>query len=117
MNTEIIYEEIPGANGNVGLITLNRPKVLNALNHTMYLSLDKQLAEWEKNEGIKAVVIRAAEGRAFCAGGDIRHAYERGKAHDPNLVGLFGDEYRLNRRIFHYSKPYIALLDGITMGG
>jgi len=117
MTEEIIFEEIPGKNSLIGLMTLNRPKVLNALNHTMFLSLNQQLTAWEKNDDIKVVVIRATEGRAFCAGGDIRHAYERGKAGDVNLPHFFRDEYYLNRRIFHYPKPYIALLDGITMGG
>ena len=114
---EVIFEEMPGKNGNLGLITLDRQNALNALNHAMFLALDKQLTDWTENSSIKAVVIRAAEGRAFCAGGDIRHAYERGLAKDPILGEFFGDEYRLNARIFHFPKPYIALLDGITMGG
>jgi enoyl-CoA hydratase len=117
MTNDILFEEIPGKHGNVGLITLNRQQVLNALNHAMFIALDKQLKAWEKNNNIKAVIIRASEGRAFCAGGDIRYAYERGKAKDPELPLFFRDEYRLNLRIFHYPKPYIALLDGITMGG
>lgn len=114
---DILYETIPGNMGSLGVITLNRQKALNALNHEMFLSLDKHLKQWESSDNIKAVVIRAAEGRAFCAGGDIRQAYEFKKRNDPNLINFFGDEYRLNRDIFHYRKPYIALLDGITMGG
>lgn len=114
---DIIFEEMNGHDGNLGLITLNRPEALNALNHAMFLLLDQKLAEWEKNDAIKAVIIQAAPGRAFCAGGDIRYAYERGIAKDPTLPNFFGDEYNLNKRIYHYSKPYIALLDGITMGG
>ncbi len=114
---DIIFEEIPGREGNLGLITLNRPEVLNALNHNMFLMLDRQLTEWAVNDAIKAVVIRAAEGRAFCAGGDIRYAYERGLAKDPTLPNFFRDEYRVDQQIYHYPKPYIALLDGITMGG
>ncbi len=116
-NTDIIFEEIIGENGNLGLITLNRPSVLNALNHSMFMSLDKYLKEWEQAVSIKAIVIRAAEGRAFCAGGDIRYAYEKGLAKDPSLPHFFRDEYRLNQYIYHYSKPYIALMNGITMGG
>jgi enoyl-CoA hydratase/carnithine racemase len=113
----ILYETIPGKKGDIGLITLNRQKALNALNHEMFLSLDKHLKQWQSSENIKAVVIRAAEGRAFCAGGDIREAYEFKKQNSPNLINFFGDEYRLNLDIFNYRKPYIALLDGITMGG
>lgn len=114
---EINFEEITGRDGNLGLITLTRQNVLNALNHAMFLALYNQLAEWENANHIKAVVIRAAEGRAFCAGGDIRSAYEQKKAGDTNLSLFFRDEYRMNQIIHQYSKPYIALLDGITMGG
>ncbi len=115
--SEIIFSELPGHNGNLGLITLNRPQVLNALNHEMFLALDENLAEWDKNRDIKAVIIQATEGRAFCAGGDIRSAYEKKLAKDPALYTFFADEYRMNSRIHHFSKPYIALLNGITMGG
>src|SRR5689334_8347269 len=71
---EIRFEEISGRQGNLGVITLNRPQVLNALNHAMFTAINSQLTEWESGTQIKAVVIRAAEGRAFCAGGDIRYA-------------------------------------------
>src|SRR3990167_4221018 len=114
---DILFEELVGHEGNIGLVTLNRPKALNALTHSMILSLDKQLTLWEEQENIKAIVITAVEGRAFCAGGDIRFTYEKWDYNDGSLPLYFRDEYRLNRRIFHYSKPYIALLDGITMGG
>lgn len=115
--SEVLFDEITGFEGNLGIITLNRPKALNALNHAMFIAMDKQLQAWETQANIKAVIIRAVEGRAFCAGGDIRHAYELKKANDPSLAHFFRDEYRLNLRIHHYPKPYIALLDGITMGG
>jgi len=114
---EINFEEVTGRDGNLGLITLTRTQVLNALNHVMFNALNEQLAEWESANHIKAVVIRAAEGRAFCAGGDIRYAYERKMANDPKLADFFRDEYRVNRHIHNYTKPYIALIDGITMGG
>lgn len=114
---EIIFEELAGQAGDLGLITLNRPNVLNALNHRMFIALDKQLSQWENKKSIKAVVIKASEGRAFCAGGDIRHAYERKLEKDKSLTDFFVDEYRMNKRIFHFPKPYIALLDGLTMGG
>ncbi len=114
---EIQFEKMPGKNGDIGLITLTRQQVLNALNHTMFLALDENLAAWQQDKSIKAIVIRAAEGRAFCAGGDIRHAYEMRKKNDETLPHFFRDEYRMNSRIHHYPKPFIALLDGITMGG
>lgn len=114
---EIQFEEISGKDGNIGLITLTRQQALNALNHRMFLALGDQLAEWDNAAHVKAVVIRAAEGRAFCAGGDIRHAYDLRMANDPAITTFFRDEYQMNKRIHHFSKPYIAFLDGITMGG
>lgn len=114
---DVQFEEVSGRDGHLGLITLNRPQVLNALNHSILNAMEQQLTVWEEANHIKAVVIRAAEGRAFCAGGDIRAAYERKMAKDPLLGQFFQDEYQLNQHIHHYLKPYIALMDGITMGG
>jgi enoyl-CoA hydratase/carnithine racemase len=114
---DVLFDEISGQGGNLGVITLNRPEVLNSLNIVMIHAMHAQLQSWATNDAIKAVVIRAAEGRAFCAGGDLRLTYERFKAHDKGAADFFRHEYQLNRCIFHYPKPYIALLDGITMGG
>lgn len=114
---EIIFEEMPGRDGDLGVITLNRQQALNALNHAMFIALDKQIKKWESKATIKAILIRAADGRAFCAGGDIRYAYERKKMNDAALQVFFRDEYHMNLHIRHCRKPYIALLDGITMGG
>jgi len=118
MNTpSVLFEELSGTKGNLGIITLNRPHALNALTHEMILLLEQKLSEWEKTNHIKAVVIRSAPGRAFCAGGDLRLAYEKYQAKDPLYLHFFRDEYRLNQHIHHYTKPYIAFCDGITMGG
>lgn len=114
---EVLFEEVSGKDGHIGLITLNRPEVLNVLNHAMIHAMHAQLQVWATSAHIKAVIIKAAPGRAFCAGGDIRLTYDRCKARDPLATRFFRDEYHLNRFIFHYPKPYIALLDGITMGG
>jgi enoyl-CoA hydratase len=113
----ILFEELPGKEGKLGLITLNRSQALNALTHEMIVLMHRKLIEWENAHDIKAVVIRAAEGRAFCAGGDLRLVYEKHALNDPTLPNFFRDEYRLNHYLFHYSKPYISFLDGITMGG
>lgn len=113
---DILFTERPGQGGNLGIITLNRPKALNALNHVMIKALFDQLEIWANAQHIKAVIIQG-EGRAFCAGGDIRETYERYLKKDTALAEFFRDEYELNRFIFHYPKPYIALLSGITMGG
>lgn len=114
---DILFDEMQGLGGSLGIITLNRPAVLNSLNHNMIVAMHPKLNEWAAAAHIKAVVIRAAEGRAFCAGGDLRLTYERAKHQQPSMTEFFYDEYQLNRCIFHYPKPYIALMDGITMGG
>jgi len=114
---EISFEEVTGRDGNLGLITLTRTNALNALNYVMLTALANQLKEWEAANHIKAVIIRAATGRAFSAGGDLRSAYEHKMANDPRLAVFFRDEYRLNRHIHNFTKPYIALLNGIVMGG
>jgi enoyl-CoA hydratase/carnithine racemase len=104
--------------GALGLLTLDRPQALNALNHGMIKALSSQLAAWAADDAIKTVAIRGAGDRAFCAGGDIRavqQAVVAGKARDGG--DLLRDEYHMNALIGGYPKPYIALLHGITMGG
>ncbi|HSW70466.1 MAG TPA: enoyl-CoA hydratase/isomerase family protein [Gammaproteobacteria bacterium] len=113
----ILFDELAGQEGGLGLITLNRPQALNALNHEMILLLHQKLLHWEKQPEIKAVVVRAVEGKAFCAGGDLRFIHEKHELQDSRLFQFFRDEYRLNHYIFHYPKPYLAFLNGITMGG
>src|SRR5579883_226145 len=109
--------------GAVGLITLNRPKALNALTQPMCLAIDQALRDWAHDDRIAAVVVRGAGDRAFCAGGDVRVVAEEGMARrrgeNDGRLGreFFRDEYRMNRRIKTFPKPYVALIDGITMGG
>ena len=110
--SEILFEHI----ANAGVITLNKPKTLNAVTYSMVKLLHAQLIEWEHDPSIKQVIIKAAAGRAFSAGGDIRDLYERGIVGQPHLQ-FFWDEYLLNAYIKSYPKPYIALIDGIVMGG
>lgn len=115
---DLIFEELDGRGGAIGVITLNRPQALNALTHAMCMVLDKQLYHWEDNDDVKAVVIQGAGDKAFCAGGDIRHLYDLGRQGDiAQAMTFFQDEYRLNYHIANYRKPYIAFLNGITMGG
>jgi enoyl-CoA hydratase len=103
--------------GPLGHITLNRPKALNALTHDMCRLIYQALQDWAADPGIHAVLIDAVAGRAFCAGGDIRSIYELGRTDLPAAEAFFSTEYRLNASIRHFPKPYIALLNGITMGG
>jgi enoyl-CoA hydratase len=104
--------------GCAGFLTLNRPKALNALNLGMVRTIAAALDEWERDPAITRVIVTGAGGRAFCAGGDIRLLYEQGRAGDHAAqLAFWREEYLLNRRIKRYSKPYIALVDGIVMGG
>jgi len=110
---EILFEE----DRNWGIITLNRPKALNALTHKMVIAMRAKLDEWARADHIRAVMIRGAGEKSFCAGGDIRWLYEEAKRDASAACGFFHDEYLNNAAIFHFPKPYVALIDGITMGG
>ncbi|XP_053184831.1 3-hydroxyisobutyryl-CoA hydrolase, mitochondrial [Scomber japonicus] len=110
---EVLMENV----GRAGVITLNRPKVLNALNLSMIRQMYPQLKKWDKDNATDLVIIKAAGGKAFCAGGDIRAVTEAGKVGDSLAQDFFREEYILNNAIGTCSKPYIALIDGITMGG
>jgi enoyl-CoA hydratase len=103
--------------GQLGFITLNRPQALNALTLPMIMALQKQLTLWKEDESVKAVILRATPGNAFCAGGDVRWLYEFKKSKSADQMQFFWHEYRLNHFIANFGKPYIALMDGITMGG
>ena len=108
---EIRFERI----GRAGVVTLTRPQALNAVTHKMVRALAKALHAWERDDGVGVVLVKG-EGRAFSAGGDIVQVYEAGPA-GKLPVEFFADEYRLNARIAKYKKPYVALIDGIVMGG
>ena len=107
--------------GRVGCITLNRPKALNALSLSMVRDLTAALTVWRDDGHVLAIVVRGVnkEGPfgAFCAGGDIRFFHQAALAKDPQLGEFFTEEYALNHLIHTYPKPYIALMDGIVMGG
>src|SRR5579862_9360366 len=102
--SDILFDEIEGKGGCLGIITLNRPQSLNSLTHHMITAMKGQLDLWAKAAHIKVVIIRAAEGRAFCAGGDLRLIYDRKQNQEEEAVSFFRDEYQLNRLIFHYPK-------------
>lgn len=113
---EILLEQ----RGGLGIITLNRPKALNTLSLGMYRVMDPKLVEWGTEPGVRAIAVRGAGDRAFCAGGDIRAIYDA--RHHPAGAGdykadFFREEYRLIQRVHRFPKPYVALMDGIAMGG
>jgi enoyl-CoA hydratase/carnithine racemase len=104
--------------GRIGRVTLNRPKALNALDSPMIAAIAAALADWRDDAAIDAVVIDSASDRAFCAGGDIRAVRTHALAGETAAVeAFFAEEYALNAAIAEYPKPYIALIDGICMGG
>ncbi|MBC7601681.1 MAG: enoyl-CoA hydratase/isomerase family protein [Ramlibacter sp.] len=116
--SEIIAERI----GAAGLITLNRPKALNALSLSMVRELLSTLREWQADPAIHHVAVRGMgkDGQpfgAFCAGGDIRWFHEAALAGDASLEDFFTQEYSLNHLIHTYTKPYAVFLDGVVMGG
>ena len=102
---------------SLGLITLNRPKALNALTLSMVRKIHPKLKEWENDSSIKYVLIKAQGERAFCAGGDIRALHDWGKNNEDEAIGFYREEYTLNQYIKRYPKPYISLVNGIVMGG
>jgi enoyl-CoA hydratase/carnithine racemase len=101
----------------VGLITLNRPKAINSLTHPMVNEMSRVLTEWERDDGIHAVVVSGAGERGLCAGGDIVVIYHSARADGSEARQFWYDEYLLNAEIGRYTKPYVALMDGIVMGG
>ncbi|WP_332685147.1 enoyl-CoA hydratase/isomerase family protein [Bosea sp. (in: a-proteobacteria)] len=111
---EIICE----TRGAAGCVRLNRPKALNALSHGMVRELARALDAWERDPAVTRIVLTAAGEKAFCAGGDIRALHDLGKAgRQDEMLAFWREEYILNARIQAYPKPYVALIDGIVMGG
>ena len=106
--------------GRLAILTINRPQALNALTLGNYRRIGPALRAWSADPSVQAVVVRGAGDRAFCAGGDVRAVYEaaRGISGPPDLTAVFfREEYQLIQRIHQFPKPYIAIIDGITMGG
>lgn len=103
--------------GRAGIVVLDRPKALNALDIGMVTAMYAQLADWAHHSRVAHVVLTSSSEKAFCAGGDIRRIHDMGRAKEPNLTDFFQAEYRLNRAIHRYPKPFTSLIDGICMGG
>ncbi|MGR7997009.1 MULTISPECIES: enoyl-CoA hydratase/isomerase family protein [unclassified Xanthobacter] len=114
MEPEVILEK----KGVAGVITLNRPKALNALNLPMVRALLPRLRSWAQDPAIHCVIIKATGEKAFCAGGDVRALYDLGRAgNTAEALAFWREEYVLNSYIGSFPKPYVALIDGICMGG
>lgn len=114
------YVQISTEN-QIGCITLDRPRALNSLSLQMIRSITETMLAWRADADMRAVLIRSSSEKAFCAGGDIRFFYDVGTATPRGgsalLEDFFTEEYALNHLIHHYPKPYIALMDGVVMGG
>jgi enoyl-CoA hydratase len=103
--------------GSAAVIRLNRPKALNSINLSMVRAIRTALDDAAEDASVSCVVLAGEGDRGLCAGGDIRVLFEMGKADDAEATGFWREEFPLNYAIAHYPKPYVALMDGITMGG
>lgn len=117
VDTGVIFQQV----GDFGVITMNRPKALNALNLTMIRALRPQLSKWKLDPNVHAVIIKSKSDKAFCAGGDVVAMAK--ELRDPPARGervsdrFFFEEYQVNHAIGTFGKPYVALIDGVCMGG
>jgi enoyl-CoA hydratase len=112
-----VSDLLVSVDGAVGRIRLNRPKALHALNTAMCDGILKALEAWRGDEAVRCVVVDHAEGRGFCAGGDIRMLAGSGAGDGAEARAFFRSEYRMNHRLFTYAKDVVAFMDGVTMGG
>ncbi|ATE54623.1 enoyl-CoA hydratase/isomerase family protein [Actinosynnema pretiosum] len=101
----------------LGRITLNRPGVINALNRGMVVEIHAALTRWAGDDSVRAVLLDGAGERGLCAGGDIRSVHDDARAGGSESIGFWTDEYRMNAAIGAFPKPYVALMDGVVMGG
>lgn len=113
-DTEEILTRI---DGGVGFVTLNRPKAINSLTQGMVTAMDATLTDWADDDRVSVVVVEGAGDRGLCAGGDVVAIYHSAQADGAQARRFWFDEYRLNARIGRFPKPYVALMDGIVMGG
>lgn len=101
----------------VGLLTLNRPKAINSLNHDMVTGLQQALDAWEPDDSVHTVLVSGAGERGLCAGGDVIAIYHSAKEDGSAARSFWRDEYLLNAHVGRFTKPYVAIMDGIVMGG
>ncbi len=113
MSSELLVE----IRNHIAFVTLNRPQALNSLSYAMVKELSDLLSSWENDDSIHAVLVRGAGEKAFCAGGDVRFIYDSFTSGGAEHLQFFSDEYKLDHQIHRFPKPYVALMDGIVMGG
>lgn len=110
---EVLFER----RGRLGVVTLNRPKAVNALNAGMVEAMLEQLTAWAGDDAVATVLVHGAGDRGLCAGGDIVAIYRDMLAGGSATAGFWAAEYRLNLLIAEYPKPYVAFMDGLVLGG
>ncbi|MFK0005118.1 enoyl-CoA hydratase/isomerase family protein [Paenarthrobacter sp. NPDC090522] len=110
---EVLFER----RGHLGIVTLNRPRAVNALNAGMVKAMLQQLAAWADDDSVRTVLVRGAGDRGLCAGGDIVAIYKDMLHGGTETAEFWADEYRLNALIAGYPKPYVAFMDGLVLGG
>ena len=115
--TEPQPEILTRVDSGIGILTLNRPKAINSLNQTMVDVMVDVLTTWEHDDDVRAVLLEGAGERGLCAGGDIVAIYHSARGDGSESRKFFFDEYRLNALIGRFAKPYVAVMDGIVMGG
>lgn len=111
------HEVLTNVEGGVGFVMLNRPKAINSLNQTMVDLLATVLMSWEHEDAVHAVVLSGAGERGLCAGGDVVAVYHSARKDGVEARRFWRHEYLLNALIGRFAKPYVALMDGIVMGG
>ncbi|CAM3509528.1 enoyl-CoA hydratase/isomerase family protein [Nocardioides zeicaulis] len=112
-----VLTERRGPNGRLGIITLNRPRAINALTHDMAIQIRAVLEEWARDDDVEAVALTGTGDRGLCAGGDIVAIYDDARTGGTATENFWRDEYHLNAFIASYPKPYVALMDGLVLGG
>ena len=110
-------EVLTRVDGNIGLITLNRPKAINSLNQQMVDAVRAILTRWADDDAVSAVVLSGAGERGLCAGGDVVAVYHSARKDGVEVRRFWRDEYLMNGQIGRFTKPYVSLMDGIVMGG
>jgi len=113
MTSEILFR----VEGRAGIISLNKPATIHALTLHMVHAMTARLQDWAADPAVEAVILDHADGRGFCAGGDIAYLRDAALAGDGKGRRFFHDEYQLDHLLFTYPKPFVSFIDGIVMGG
>ncbi len=116
-NEDVLVSVGGPTDARVGLLTLNRPNAINSLTHPMVRRISAALRDWEDDDTVRAVLVSGAGDRGLCAGGDVVAIYHSARAGGAEARQFWHDEYLLNAYIARYPKPYVAVMNGITMGG